>query len=90
MTNGHHIDHEHPSIDTTGRFAIDDLLRKHGFRIAYRKKGQMPIWSRYREELTQDEALQSLKWEDVKQAQKTEDAYFSQFFTKKKRNSNVR
>jgi hypothetical protein len=85
MTNGHLIHQEHPSIDTTGRFAIDDLLRKHGFRIAGRPKDKLPVWSRYGEELSQDESLQSLKWDDVKQAQKTEESYFNQFLPKEKK-----
>lgn len=85
MTNEHLIHYQHPSIDTTGRFAIDDLLRKNGFKIAHRASGQEPIWSRWGEELSQSEALQSLKWDQVQQAQKTEKAYFDQFFSKRKR-----
>jgi hypothetical protein len=35
---------EHPSIDTSGRFATDQLLRSLRYTIHSRKKGQEPYW----------------------------------------------
>ena len=39
-------DFGHPSQDRTFRHAGDALLRRHGFRIHSRPKGDRPLWQR--------------------------------------------
>ena len=36
----------HPSVDCTGRFHVDAVLRLHRFRIHKRHKADEPLWWR--------------------------------------------
>jgi hypothetical protein len=36
----------HPFADRSHRFAVDTLLRRHGFRILERKGNLVPVWER--------------------------------------------
>ena len=38
----------HPSEDHTNRFAVDALLRRHGFIILKRGNGEEPLWVKNR------------------------------------------
>lgn len=38
---------KHPSEDRSNRFAVDALIRRHGYEIWERKKGQDPVWIKY-------------------------------------------
>ncbi len=41
------FDPSHPFADTTGRFAVDQLLREWGFKIYSRKSGKEAVWKLY-------------------------------------------
>ncbi len=53
-------DHGHPSTDHTRRFPIDQLLRRHGWRIWQRFGNLQPLWERIGTPCTQEEALRSI------------------------------
>lgn len=63
---------ENPSQDHTGRFAVDQLLRKNGFRIRLRRKNSEPRWSKDGKLYTQSQALDTLSQEDVWNAEYAE------------------
>lgn len=55
--------------DTSGRHAVDALLRKHDWRIEYRRKGEQAVWRNYDGRvLPQSEALRTLDPNDVDDA----------------------
>lgn len=58
--------------DHSGRFAMDSLLRLHGFFIHERPKNKQPIWGKKGKLYTQKEALATLPDDD------TEDAAYAQ------------
>lgn len=54
----------HPSEDTTSRFPMDQLLRRHGFTIHSRKNDTHPLWRRNGKIYTERKALSLIpKWE---------------------------
>ncbi|MDE2095750.1 MAG: hypothetical protein KGL39_00715 [Patescibacteria group bacterium] len=61
-------DDRHPFASNSSRFPIDDVLRKHGFRIISRRKGEQPLWERSGELYRQSEALNYLRSQDLESA----------------------
>ena len=61
---------QHPSADNTSRFAVDQLLRAHGFTIAGRASGMLPQWWKDGLLYNQNQALNTLD------ARRVEDAYY--------------
>ena len=51
---------ESPSVDKTGRFSYDGLLRQNGFKIVHRPIDGEAIWECDGEQYTFSEALASL------------------------------
>lgn len=47
----------HPSHDTSNRFEVDALLRRHGYKIVERRKGKEAIWLLSGVRFSQSEAL---------------------------------
>jgi hypothetical protein len=45
-------------------FSEDQMLRRHGFMIAYRRKGEEPVWSRLQKLYTHSQALELCSEED--------------------------
>lgn len=50
-----------PSQSRSTRYPLDQRLRRAGFRIEWRRRGQEPVWSLNGVEYTQSEALETLK-----------------------------
>ncbi len=55
--------------DSTGRFATDQLLRKHGYKIRLRRKGYEPLWIKDGKVVSQREALEQLDPEELYDAE---------------------
>ena len=51
------IEYGHPSEDISNRFAVDALLRRHGYRLEHRRPNQEPRWSLHGVIFKQSEAL---------------------------------
>ncbi len=66
------VDDTHSFADRTGRFALDQLLRKHGYRIVSRRKREEPIWMKDGDRMSQSEALDRLGRDEVWTAEYTE------------------
>ncbi len=65
----------HPSVDHSGRFAIDALLRSKGFHIAHRRSGRPAIWVLRGKYFSQDDALKQCDFHDVQDALYLEELY---------------
>jgi hypothetical protein len=61
-----------PFADTTGRNALDALLRRHGFRIVSRPGGLDPIWERAGKRYSQYQALQTIPPEQIEKARRAQ------------------
>lgn len=70
------ISYGNPFADSTSRFAIDALLRFHGFKIKYRRHGQEPVWERYGDEFRQRDALRMIPNDEIDKARRSEDRYY--------------
>ena len=68
-SNTNKVDEGHPSQDNTGRFALDQLLRKHGFRIMSRPRGAEAVWVKGGKKYYQTEALYTLDMDSVLDAE---------------------
>jgi hypothetical protein len=66
----------HPSQDTTGRFAVDQLIRSHGWAIHSRKRGKEPVWTKLGVLLTQLEVLMVIPEEQIRVAEELELTYY--------------
>lgn len=64
---------ERPSVDKTARFAIDALLRKHGFSIYKRPLKGEPFWYMKGRVFSQEMALKSIDVNDVGDAKYAEE-----------------
>lgn len=67
----------HPSTDLTGRFPVDELLRRHGFKILSRTTGREPVWVKRGDTYLESEALITIPPAQLDQAQAAEDHYLS-------------
>lgn len=66
-----------PSADESGRFPIDALIRKHGYRIWERKDRQPPVWvDKNNIRYDEPDVLRRLPWEEVRSAEDAEIASF--------------
>lgn len=65
----------HPSLDTTNRFALDQLIRKEGFKIITRASG-LTVWERNGQEYTQSEVIELLNWHEVQDAEYQQNLYY--------------
>ena len=66
-----------PSQDHTPRFEIDQLLRKHGFKIHSRRGDKIAVWERGGELYTQNQALGEVdSWAEVRRAQDKQNLYY--------------
>ncbi len=66
--------------DRTGRHAVDALLRKNGFRIVSRKKGQEAVWRLgWDDHYPQSEVLKLLDWDSICDALYEEEMHLSAF-----------
>lgn len=70
MKNPNPPEIHHPSADNTPRFAVDQLLRAHGFTIAERASGMLPQWLKGGLIYNQHQALNTLD------PRRVEDAYY--------------
>lgn len=70
---------DHSFIDTTGRFPLDAVLRKHGFRILRRENRKEAVWVTKwgAQEFTQSEALATLPHKELRAAKILEEEYLS-------------
>ena len=59
----------HPSEDRTGRFPLDALLRRNGWRIWKRPKRGEPIWEKDGERMPFSRAVNTLDRNDVADAE---------------------
>ena len=69
----------HPSRDNTSRFAVDQLIREHGYQILYRKKGKEPVWETQghdRRQYPQSKVLLRIPEELIRIAEEQELTYF--------------
>ena len=66
----------HPSKDNTYRFSLDEVLRKHGFKIHSRLKEEEAIWDLQGVRFSESEAILRLSREEVKQAERYERSYW--------------
>jgi hypothetical protein len=57
-----------PFADVTGRFAVDALLRRYGFRIVARPGGLDPIWERAGKRYSQYQALKTIPPDQIEEA----------------------
>lgn len=66
----------HPSIDSSGRFAVDQLLRRVGnFRIWRRPSKGEAIWFKDGKEIPQSKALRTISKSLVQDAQYAQTLY---------------
>ena len=68
-------DDSSPWSDGTTRFEVDALLRRHGYRIHRRRKGQKPLWTRGTEICDQRTAEESLPKEELRLARMRQRSY---------------
>jgi hypothetical protein len=54
--------------DRTGRFAVDALLRRHGFRIVERDGNLNPVWERAGKRYSQYKALKTIPSDEIEAA----------------------
>lgn len=68
---------QHPSVDTSGRFALDYLLRRYGWRIWRRRGRREAVWrDLHGDELGQNAILKLLPASQVQDAQYAEELYY--------------
>lgn len=66
----------HPSVDTSGRFAVDQLLRRIGkFHIWRRPSKGEAIWLKDGKEISQSKALKTISKSLVQDAQYAQTLY---------------
>ncbi len=71
-----------PWKDESMRFAVDQLLRKHGFIIHARAKDKEPFWEKYGFVLSESDALDSLDDREVADAEYKEAIYWEDKYEK--------
>jgi hypothetical protein len=59
---------EHAWKENRNLYPIDQLLRKHGFRIHSRQLGKMAVWKRGEDFYTEAEALATIPRDEVRKA----------------------
>ena len=64
-----------PSEDTSTRFALDTLLRLHGFIIHRRTKNHKAVWIRQGNRYSQEEAEHSIPKEELRLARMRQSGY---------------
>ncbi len=70
----------HPTLSYSYQFALDVLLREHGFRIWWRIKNSPAIWEKNRAYFKQLEALSQVPRKEIQEALSKERAYLDERF----------
>jgi len=66
-----------PSQDETGRFPVDALIRRHGYRVLERKPRRQPVWvDRRGVRFDEQDLLRRLPQNEVRDAVSAEMSYF--------------
>lgn len=66
----------HAFADRSNRFAVDQLLREHGFTIYKRSKGCTPLWLRKNTWYSQQAAEDTLPREALQLAKMRQSGYY--------------
>jgi hypothetical protein len=70
------ITFSHPSQDSTNRFSLDNILRKHGFKIHSRRGDREAVWDLQGVLFLESEALLRLNRNEIKEAERHERSYW--------------
>ena len=62
--------------DSSCRFALDELFRKHGYRIHSRQPGREPTWIKDGETYSETEVMSQLPFDEVEDAAYMQDLYY--------------
>lgn len=65
----------HAFADTTGRFAVDQLLREYGFKIYCRIKNSEPLWELFGKIYKHTDAIKEVCFRKLEQAVEMEEWY---------------
>jgi hypothetical protein len=72
------IEEGHPSQDESFRFAVDSMLRKHGYSIFSREKNKEAYWMKHGFAMTETDALCNIPEMDLADAEYKESLYWEE------------